>query len=164
MLERTLSKARVAVGVGLLSCATCGPASREAEAAGKPYLSLGEISVAIDVKAEAGGLPALGRSLRSALDTELSRVSNQAQSERPLIVSARLTRLSCERRAERSRASATIALAVRRAEDHVLFAELSGRASVEEEASDWASLRRAALQAAVRGALARLPEALQRSR
>jgi hypothetical protein len=75
-----------------------------------------------------------------------------------------LTRLSSERHQERTKASAAISLALRRADDQVLFAELRGRASVEETTNDPALLRKRALEGAVRGAVARLSEAAERSR
>jgi hypothetical protein len=125
---------------------------------------VGDVSVSLDASAAGDGVPELGRALRLALNDELSRVKDLGPMRRPLIVSATLTRLSSERRDERGQASATISLALRRADDQVLFAELRGRASVEEASGNLASLRRAALQGAVRGALARLPEIMQQVR
>lgn len=125
---------------------------------------MGDVSIALDAGASGDAVPELGRALRVALKDELSRVAGLNSVKRPLIVSATLTRLSSERRDERNQASATISLALRRADDQVLFAELRGRASVEESSGNLASLRRAALQGAVRGALARLPEVVERSR
>jgi hypothetical protein len=80
--------------------------------------------------------------------------------KRPLVVTASLTKLSIERRAEHARASASISLVLRRADDHVLFAELRGGASVEEASDSMIAVQRGA----VRGAVARLPEAVQRAR
>jgi hypothetical protein len=122
------------------------------------------VNVSADASSSGDAAPELGRALRSALHEELLHVASLGPLKRPLIVSATLTRLSSERRDERAKASATISLAIRRADDQVLFAELRGRASVEEASGNLASLRRAALQGAVHGALARLPEAVERSR
>jgi hypothetical protein len=135
-----------------------------AHAAERPAVSIGDVSVSVDATSAGDAVPDLGRTLRLALSDELSRVAGVGPTKRPLIVSATLTQLSSERRDERAKASATISLALRRADDQVLFAELRGRASVEEASGNLASLRRAALQGAVRGALARLPEAVRRSR
>lgn len=135
-----------------------------AQAAQSTPVSVGDVNVSQDAGASGDAVPELGRALRLALDDELSRVSGLGPLKRPLIVSATLTRVSSERRDERTKASATISLALRRADDQVLFAELRGRASVEEASGNLASLRRAALQGAVHGALARLPEVVERSR
>ncbi|HVY32733.1 MAG TPA: LPS assembly lipoprotein LptE [Polyangiaceae bacterium] len=133
-----------------------------AAAASPGAVSIGDVQIAPDASAPHEALPELGRTLRAALTDELSRVG-LSQVKRPLIVSATLTRLSSERRDERTKTTATISLALRRADDQVLFAELRGRASVEESTNNAASLRRAALQGAVRGAVARLPEVVQRT-
>jgi hypothetical protein len=127
-------------------------------------VSIGDVSISDDAGAAGDAVPELGRALRLAFNDELSRVAGLGPMKRALIVSATLTRLSSERREERAKASATISLTLRRADDQVLFAELRGRASVEEASGNLATLRRAALQGAVHGALARLPEAVQRSR
>lgn len=163
MSQRTPSRARLAFLAGLVLSVASNSGAR-AHAAERPAVSIGDVSVAIDATTAGDPMPDLGRTLRLALSEELSRVAGLGPMKRPLIVSATLTRLSSERRDERAKASATISLALRRADDQVLFAELRGRASVEEASGNLASLRRAALQGAVRGALARLPEAVQRSR
>lgn len=133
-------------------------------AATGPRVSIGDVQVAPDSSAPRDAAPELGRALRAALTDELSQLAGLNQVKRPLIVSATLTRLSSEQRDERTKATATISLALRRADDQVLFAELRGRASVEESTGNTASLQRAALQGAVRGALSRLPEVVQRTR
>jgi hypothetical protein len=145
----------------MLFAATVASNPASARASGPPAVSVGDVSVAIDASAAGDALPELGKALRAALNDELSRVADLGPMKRPLIVSATLTRLSSERREQRAQASATISLALRRADDQVLFAELRGRASVEEASGNLALLRRAALQGAVRGALARLPEAVR---
>jgi hypothetical protein len=163
MSQRALTRALPAGLMGLLLGAATGLVPPCAHAAAGPAVSIGDVSVSGDVSATGDAVPELGRALRAALNDELSRMTELAPVRRPLIVSATLTRLSSERRDERSKATATISLALRRADDQALFAELRGRASVEEATGNLASLRRAALQGAVRGALARLPEAVQRS-
>jgi hypothetical protein len=135
-----------------------------AEAANRAAVSVGDVNVSSDASAPGDAAAELSKALRLALNDELSRVADLGPMKRPLIVSATLTRLSSERRDERTKASATISLALRRADDQALFAELRGRASVEEASGNVAVLRRAALQGAVHGALARLPEVVQRSR
>jgi len=162
MSQRALSRALYTSLTGLALCATAGSAP-SARAAERPTVSIGDINVSVDASGTGDAVPELGRAVRDALNDELSRVTRLTTVNRSLIVSATLTRLSSQRRDERSSATATISLALRRADDQVIFAELRGRASVEETAGNLAALRRAALQGAVHGALARLPEAVQRS-
>jgi hypothetical protein len=135
----------------------------KAHASERASVSIGDVKIAHEAGASSDAVPELGRALRAALSAELRRTSLGVV-RRPLIVSATLTQLSSERREERVKASATISIALARADDRVLFAELRGRASVEEAAGNLAVLRRAAVEGAVHGALARLPEAVQRSR
>jgi hypothetical protein len=107
----------------------------------------------------------LERTLRAALSEELTTLSRAgATGKRPLVVSAALTKLLTEQRAQRARSTASISLVLRRADDQVLFAELRGRASVEESSDSLAALEQQALRGAVRGAVARLPEAVERAR
>ncbi len=136
--------------------------SGSVQASERARVSIGDVTIAQESGASNDAVPELGRALRAALSAELGRASLGAV-KRPLIVSATLTKLSSERREERTKASATISIALSRADDRVLFAELRGRASVEEASGNLASLRRAALEGAVHGALARLPEAVKRS-
>jgi hypothetical protein len=164
MSQRATSRAQLAPLIALIFSVTAVAGPSSARAAAGPGVSVGDVSVSLDASGAGDGVPELGRALRSALNDELSRVRDLGPMKRPLIVSATLTRLSSERRDERGQASATISLALRRADDQVLFAELRGRASVEEASGNLASLRRAALQGAVRGALARLPQIVQQVR
>src|SRR4051812_40635115 len=156
MSQRALSQTTFATLTGLMLCAATSSVQPSALAADRPVVSIGDVNVSADAGASSDATPELGRALRAALRDELSRIAAVGPFKRPLIVSATLTRLSSERKEERAKASATISLALRRADDQVLFAELRGRASVEEAAGNLASLRRAALQGAVHGALARL--------
>jgi len=164
MSQRALPRTLFASITGLLSCLATSSLLPSAQAADRPVVSIGDVNVSADASSSGDAAPELGRALRAALHDELSHVASVGPLKRPLIVSCTLTRLSSERKDERGRASATISLALRRADDQVLFAELRGRASVEEASGNLASLRRAALQGAVRGAMARLPEAVERAR
>jgi hypothetical protein len=121
--------------------------------------------VVVRLETAAGGREAeLGRTLRVALSDELAVLAATGNTgKRPLVVSVTLTKLSTERRAERARASASISLVLRRADDQVLFAELRGRASVEETSDSMLAVQQEALRGAVRGAVARLPEAVRRA-
>jgi hypothetical protein len=159
---RHRSRAPLAPLTGLVLCLVTSLLP-SAQAATGPAVAIGDVSVSVDAGPTSDAAPELGQALRLALKDELSR-AGLGPLKRPLIVSATLTRLSSRRRDERTEATAAISLALRRADDQVLFAELRGRASVEEASGSAASLRRAALQGAVRGAVARLPEVLERSR
>ena len=160
MPPRSLSASLVALvlglGVGL-------PTVKAANRASK--VSLGDVVVQLESTTAGGGEAELTRTLRVALSEELATLAASGDTgKRPLVVSATLTKLSTERRAERARASASISLVLRRADDQVLFAELRGRASAEETSESVASVQQAALRGAVRGAVARVPEAVQRAR
>jgi hypothetical protein len=163
MPQRALPRTLFASLTGLMLCLATSSVLPSAHAADRPVVSIGDVNVSADAGASGDAAPELGRTLRAALYDELSHIASLGPLKRPLVVSATLTRLSSERKDERAKASATISLALRRADDQVLFAELRGRASVEEASGNLASLRRAALQGAVRGAMARLPEAVERA-
>jgi len=164
MSQRVLCRAVLSPIGGLLLALAAASSASPARASGRPAVRVGEVSISRDAGAAADAVPDLGKALRLALSDELSRVSNLGPLKQGLIVSATLTRLSSERREQGAQASAAISLALRRADDHVLLAELRGRASVEEPSGNLAILRRAALHGALRGALTHLPEAVQRSR
>lgn len=160
MASRSFSASLVALLLGAaVGLPTVKAASRTAK------VSLGDVVVQLETTTPGGREAELTRALRAALAEELATlVATGDTGKRPLVVSATLTKLSTERRAERARASASISLVLRRADDQVLFAELRGRASAEETSESVASVQQAALRGAVRGAVARLPEAVQRAR
>ena len=160
MSPSLLSRAWLAALMTLMVASLDATAASDARAEARPGVSIGDVKVAQEAGSTRDAAE-LGRALRAALSDELALVGPL---KRPLIVNATLTQLSSERRQERTRASATISIALSRADDRVLFAELRGRASVEETSANLASVHRAALQGAVHGALARLPEAVARSR
>lgn len=142
-----------------------GPGLATVLAAPMSKVSVGDIVVQLESGAANGRDAELANTLRAALAEELAPLAKAgATGKRPLVVSASLTRLATERRAERARATASISLVLRRADDQVLFAELRGRASVEETSDSVAAVQQAALRGAVRGAVAGLPEAVRRSR
>jgi hypothetical protein len=155
MMRHARSGASRLLLLGLLGGATLHASERAP-------VSIGDVSIARESGASSDAVPELGRALRAALRAELGR-ANLGAVKRPLVVSATLTQLSSERREQRTKASATISVALTRADDRVLFAELRGRASAEESPGDLAELRRAALEGAVHGALAKLPDAVKRS-
>jgi hypothetical protein len=145
--------------LGLLLVASAGPRSAQAAA---NAVSIGDVVVALDGEVTSTTLE-LKRELRGALIDELtSLAASDSAPAYPLVVSATLTKLSSEKGAQQAKASAAISLALRRADDQNLFAEVLGRASAEEARGSVASVRRAALRGAVRGAVARLPEAMRR--
>jgi len=143
------------LALGFLLAATSGPRTASAAAGG---VSIGDVVVALDGAATAATLE-LTRELRAALSEELSSLTAKESIDRSLVVSATLTKLSSEKRSHQAKASAAISLALRRADNQILLAEVLGRASAEEARGSLASVRRAALRGAVHGAVARLPEA-----
>jgi hypothetical protein len=163
MSQRSLSRWSPVLAFGLLLGVGTGLPTVQAATASK--VSVGAVVVQVEGAGADGREAELTKTLRVALAEELTSLAEAgATGKRPLVVSATLTKLSSERRAERARASASISLVLRRADDQVLFAELRGRASVEETSDSVAAVQQAALRGAVRGAVARLPEAVQRSR
>jgi len=159
MTERALRRGLLATWLGLT---LLGVPNVPTAAAARAPVSVGDVTVAVN---GADATPELRGALRRALIDELDELAKTGISLRhPLVVSATLTKLLSERHAERTKATAVISLALRRADDQVLFAELRGRASAEESAGNLASVRSAALRGAVRGAIGRLPEAVERSR
>lgn len=140
-----------------LALASCCAALAPSAAARPPLLAAGEVTVQ-------AGPPELAAPLKAALQAELAQLGSQRLPARtPLVVSASLVKLSSEQHRNLSRVSVTVSVALRRARDQVLFAELRGRAMVEEASGDIASTRRSALRAALRSAVARLPEAAAKS-
>jgi hypothetical protein len=162
MTQRACSRALLLL-LTTLAVGVDGSVSTPASAAERPVVSIGDVRVSREAGASDDAVAELGLAMRAALSAELGRTSLGPMA-RPLVVSATLTQLSSEKRDARTKASATISIALSRADDRVLFAELRGRASVEEEAANLPALRRAAVEGAVRGAVARLPEAVKRSR
>lgn len=162
MTQRVHSRAVLVLLTTLAVGGVDGSVTSRANAAERATVSIGEVRVLRESGASDDAVADLGRAMRAALSAELGRTS-LGPTARPLVVSATLTQLSSERRDARTKASATISIALARADDRVLFAELRGRASVEEEAANLPALRRAAVEGAVRGAVARLPEAVKRS-
>ncbi|RYZ10262.1 MAG: hypothetical protein EOO73_01410 [Myxococcales bacterium] len=156
MTAHACSRARLPLLLGLLIGSVDGGTLQASEHAA---VSIGDVHVSRESGAGGEAL----KELKAALSMELGR-TRLGSVKRPLIVSATLTQLSSERRDERTKTSATISIALSRAEDRVLFAEIRGKASVEEASGNVASVRRAALEGAVHGAFARLPEAIRRSR
>lgn len=155
MSSRTFTQGLLVLVLGVVSVPPSVCAATPA-----PLVSMGETVVQLETPAARE----LTRELRRALADELAALASSSSGRgRPVVVSATLTKLATERRGERTRATASVSLALRRADDQVLLAELRGRASVEEVSSSPAALQRAALRGAMRGALARLAEAVERS-
>ncbi len=125
--------------------------------------SIEAVKISGDVGIDAATASELGRTLRAVLRDELEQIAGFGDPKRPLIVSATVTRVSSERLAEASKATASVSLALLHADDRVLFAELRGRASVEDASANLSRLRNVALRRAAQRAMARLPEALERS-
>ncbi len=163
MLTPARSRALIFVLTTGIGTHVNGDLLRSAQAATAP-LAIGNVSVADDSGVPREAAADLSRALRTELHQQLASVTGLGPLKRPLIVNATLTQVSSERGHQRSKASVSISIALSRADDRVLFAELRGRASVEEASGNVAAVRRAAVQGAVHGALARLPEAVQRAR
>jgi len=162
MRPRALSLVVLVATLAVLSSGL-GSTVSPAHAASVSSVSIGEVSISEDAGLGGAAAVDVGRALRGALNDELAQIRSSDRPRRPLIVSATLQRVSSEKLALGSKASAVISLALVRADDRVLFAELRGRASVEESSASPAAARSSALKRAVHGAMVRLPEAMRRS-
>jgi hypothetical protein len=163
MRQRRFSPALLASVMTSLWLGGLGSAASAAPAKPASLLSLGEVSIAMDAGVGGAATLEVDRALRAALAEELSQVPSPERPARPLIVSARLTRVSSERLASGLKASAAISLALLRADDQLLLGELRGHASVEEASTSPNAVRSAALRHAVHSAMTRLPQALRHS-
>jgi hypothetical protein len=162
MAQRGISQVWLSLLLGLTSTAASASPSKADATNSKVWI--GEVNVASDVTSIDGtAAELLGPALRSALNEELGLISSLNSVKRPIVLSATLVGMKSERRDEKTKATASISLVLRRADDQIIFAELRGHASAEEAAGNLATLRRAALQGAAHGALSRLPEAVRHS-
>lgn len=125
--------------------------------AAPPPIAIGEVTS--EVTREGVDLPL---ALRSVVEQELPAVDMGGRpSPRPSILSISLVRM--ERAASPDRKTSVVCVVsatVRDKKKGVIVAVLEGRARAENEERLAALLERAAMKSAVRGALARLPEAL----
>ena len=104
--------------------------------------------------------------LRGVLEQELSGVDVAKPARpRPAILSLSLVRMDREMAPnDKAQVTCVVSATVRDQKKGALLAVLEGRARAENEQRLVALLERAALKSAVRGALARLPEALSAPR
>jgi hypothetical protein len=156
MSQRT-SRRSLVIGCSLSTLALATLPLASAHPAGAS-VSIGEVRVS-------GGSLAFEAALRNALSSELSQLGiARIGARRPLVVSVTLRKLTSSLHAGSASASAAISLALRSADEQLLLAELTGRASAHENSLDVQSVRQAALRAAVRSAVTRLPDVAARLR
>ncbi len=121
--------------------------------AAAPGVALGEVSTRI-VRSDVD----LGEVLRKAVEGELATLEVPHGGGRgPVILSASLVRMETEG----DRLSCVVSATLRTARGGTMIAIVEGRARIETQAPVSLSLVRQAVEAAVRSALVRVPEALR---
>jgi hypothetical protein len=124
-----------------------------AHAAGEP-VALGEISSSVT-----RGDVDLRALLRSASEEELRALDwSQIRTTKRAIVSMSLVRMDTVASRDSKATTCVVSATLRDAKRGAIFAILEGRARATSDPS--AAIERSAIQTAVRGALARIPEAL----
>jgi hypothetical protein len=127
----------------------------DAGAAPEP-VAIGEVSTSV-----ARGDVDLGAELRTMIADELRALDLRGvPPARAAILSASLVRMDVTASGATVSVACVLSATLRDAKRGVLFAVLEGRARGEDDPRRLRALERAAMQSAVRGALARVPEAL----
>jgi hypothetical protein len=130
--------------------------THEKEAQAAERLSLGEVSTS--VTREGVDMPGL---LRALATEELRAVeASKAPRHKGAIVSVALVRMDSESSAKGSASTCFVSVVLRDPRRGVLIALLNGRARAEDGARAATSVERSAMQASLRSALSRIPEAL----
>jgi hypothetical protein len=121
-----------------------------------PRISVGEITATVQ-----GLSPDTVSLLRRLVNEEVSRLRLAGQgSPEAYVLSAALVRLEVQRTSDGVRASSVVSATLRREGSGAILALLSGRGRAEAESGGIAGARTGAIEAAVRGAVRRVPEAL----
>ncbi|MBM4361825.1 MAG: hypothetical protein FJ104_04030 [Deltaproteobacteria bacterium] len=123
--------------------------------AGRPAVVVGEVTARM-----AGATPETERSLRALVTRELADLELPSQRGPSYILSASLVRLDSRASAAGAEASCEVAATLRRAGSGAILAIIRGRGRAEDEPAAVEGARARALEAAVHGAVKRVPEAL----
>lgn len=139
----------------VLSLALAGATPKQATGA-RARISVGEVTASV-----AGAAPGTAQLLRRLLTEEVSRLTPPGSAEREgYVLSASLVRLDVRRTTEGAVASSLVSATLRREGSGAILALLEGRGRVQADGDALASARESAIEAAVRGAVRRVPEAL----
>jgi hypothetical protein len=149
--RRTARFTRVLAAFAVASALTANAGALE------PAVTLGRISLA------PGQTLALRDLLGSALREELAAAPlSKLRSREQYVLSARLQKLDTRRTPKWSEATCSVSVLLKRKSDDALLAVVSGRATAQD--SHPAASQSAALRAAVRGAMKRVPAAVAQLR
>jgi hypothetical protein len=140
---------------GLLLALLGSSVSREADA-GRSTIRVGEVSARV-----AGADATTEGTLRALVAREIGRLELDHPT-RPdaYVLSASLVRLDARTSSEGSRATCVVSATLRRAGTGVLLAMMRGSGTAEDERSALEGAKARALEAAVHGAVRRVPDAL----
>lgn len=109
----------------------------------------------------AGASARVERQFRALLAREIDRITtNTARREEQYVLSASLVRLEARESADASRATCVVSATLRRASGGVLVAMMRGRGTAEDDRGALDDAVSHALEAAVHGAVVRVPDAL----
>ncbi len=151
MLARPRSHARF-----LLLAFSMLTASPEAADAARPTIALGEVSAKV-----AGEGPATEGVLRALVAREIGRLEiDHPNRPESYVLSASLVRLDASTSRSGTRATCVVAATLRRAGSGALLAMMRGSGVAEDERGAVDGAKSRALEAAVHGAVRRVPEAL----
>lgn len=140
----------------LLACMALAPA---ADAAEQPITA---VEVSSRVAREGRDLRS---SIRQSVEQNLRRVDWTSAADRgPFILTTSLVRLDTSSSSDATRVSCTVSMTLRERKHGKLRAMLEGRGHVESSPGAAATAEAEAMNAAVRGAVKGLPEAIRRSR
>ncbi|HEY4122872.1 MAG TPA: hypothetical protein VGM56_33640 [Byssovorax sp.] len=156
MLDRA---ARSLVVVFTLVAAPASVASAEPVRGALPVV-LGEVSAS----ASSPALPDAPALFRRDVEAELGRIAfRRSANPRRFTLSASLVRLESSKSDARAMKTSCVVSATLRDERGALLVVLEGRARAEDDPKNRADTERDALRVAVRSALTRLPEAVERA-
>lgn len=123
--------------------------------AGSSPVALGEVKV---TRSD----PSLERTFRGLVERELGEVDlSKVKGQDRFVLSASLVQMATRESSGQAETIAVVSATLRRARGGSIHAVIQGRAQATDRPSQVRSVERSAMRAAVRSALARLPEALK---
>jgi hypothetical protein len=143
------------LAVRLLLAASLSVVEPSAAAPARVTIAVGEVSAKV-----AGVDPRTESFMRELVSREVERLRLQGGRSDGYVLSASLVRFDASREREGCRATSEVSAILRRSSDGAILAVMRGRGRAEGGRDDLWETRSAALEAAVRGAVRHVPEAL----
>ena len=151
---RVLLESRRRLFALLVGVAAVAGFAAEADAGSSP-VARGEVKVARSD-------PTLERAFRGLVEHELGEVDlSKVKAQDRFVLSAALVQMATRESSGQAETVAVVSATLRRARGGSIHAIIQGRAQATDRPSQVKSVERSAMRAAVRSALARLPEALK---